>query len=630
MLQSMRSAAKYVWIFIAVAFIGGFLFAQASGLLGRAPVTTSTAVAEVNGEKILYTDWQRAVQARNQQANQQAGRALTLDEQTRVEQQVFDDMVNEAAPASGVRAPRHLGQRRGDHRSCTHPAAPELANSAELQTEGRFDPAKYQRYLSNPAAREGGLLAYLEQYYRQEIPRQKLFAQVASDVYVSDGRLWSIWQDSHDSAQVTYAALRAESIADSAVQVSDGEISSYYGANKKQFERPGRAVLSLLTHLPLAHVCGLGGVARARRARARARSSAGRSSRTWRAASRRTRSRRSRVATSGAALADGSSPSSRRPHTRSPIGDVSQPVLSQFGYHLIRVDSKKGDTLSVRHILIPIQQSDSNSARSDRLADDVAKIAASQEDPKKFDEAVARHRLSRATVVAIEGEPVSWLGKPVPSVSAWAFTGARPGETSDLYDAPDAYYLARLDSLTEGGQQPLSEVRDEIRQRLAQEKKVEQLLPRGQQLRASGRAQLARGGGDGRRAEDAVDGDVHAGVAGAGPRTVHAGGRRGVRRASGLDHPRDPVARRSLRAARGSARERRQGRVGGAEGGAASAGDAGASSATCARLPRRSARAREDRRQPQGGAGIGAAAGGELTASPAPRGNARSPGVSSQ
>ena len=61
MLQSMRSAAKYIWVVVAVAFVGGFLFAQASGLLGNSPVTTTTAVAEVNGDEILYTDWMRAV-----------------------------------------------------------------------------------------------------------------------------------------------------------------------------------------------------------------------------------------------------------------------------------------------------------------------------------------------------------------------------------------------------------------------------------------------------------------------------------------------------------------------------------------------------------------------------------------
>ena len=38
-------------------------------------------------------------------------------------------------------------------------------------------------------------------------------------------------------------------------------------------------------------------------------------------------------------------------------GEVSQPVLSPFGYHLIRVDEHKGDTLALRHILVSIKAS---------------------------------------------------------------------------------------------------------------------------------------------------------------------------------------------------------------------------------------------------------------------------------
>ena len=58
MLQSMRSNAKYIWIVLAVVFVGVFVFAESSGLLGGGPaVTTTTEVAEVNGETILATDW---------------------------------------------------------------------------------------------------------------------------------------------------------------------------------------------------------------------------------------------------------------------------------------------------------------------------------------------------------------------------------------------------------------------------------------------------------------------------------------------------------------------------------------------------------------------------------------------
>ena len=73
MLQSMRSAAKYIWVFLIVAFIGGFLLAETSGLLNQGAVTSTTAIAEVNGDEILATDYFRAVQLREQQESQRLG-----------------------------------------------------------------------------------------------------------------------------------------------------------------------------------------------------------------------------------------------------------------------------------------------------------------------------------------------------------------------------------------------------------------------------------------------------------------------------------------------------------------------------------------------------------------------------
>src|SRR4029077_16077722 len=34
------------------------------------------------------------------------------------------------------------------------------------------------------------------------------------------------------------------------------------------------------------------------------------------------------------------------------VGQLSEPVLSSFGYHLIRVDSARHDSVRVRHILV--------------------------------------------------------------------------------------------------------------------------------------------------------------------------------------------------------------------------------------------------------------------------------------
>ena len=246
MLQSMRSSAKYIWIFLVIFFVGGFLLAETSGLLGRAPVTTTSAVAKVNGEEILATTWDNATRQLEQQATQQTGRSVSLDDRRHLQDQAFEQLVSDALL-------RQEYKRRGitvsdeeiaDAARTSPP--PQMIQSPELQTEGRFDPDKYQRFLASPAARQEGLLLQLEAYYRDAIPREKLFEQITSDVYVSDAQLWQIWKDTRDTAQMSYIALRPEMLPDTAVTVPDKEISDYYDKNKKDFERPAKARISVI------------------------------------------------------------------------------------------------------------------------------------------------------------------------------------------------------------------------------------------------------------------------------------------------------------------------------------------------------------------------------------------------
>jgi peptidyl-prolyl cis-trans isomerase D len=296
-----------------------------------------------------------------------------------------------------------------------------------------------------------------------------------------------VYRDRHDSATVSYVVLSPATLTDTAVSVTDAEISSFYDRNKKRFERPGRAVVSLLT-VPRS-------VTAADSADAKRRIDAIRTEIVGGAKFEDVAKRSSTDTISGA---DGGSlgkggkgrftPKFEEAAYALKVGEISQPVLTPFGWHIIRVESRQGDTLDLRHILVNIAQSDSSATRTDRRADSLASKAGSQEDPKAFDAAAKQLGLTAASAVVLEKEPLTFAGRYVPSVSAWAFSGVRAGETSDLFDSPDAYYLARLDSLTKGGQAPLAEVKDDIRRRLARDKRVEKLRPIGEQLAQAARA----------------------------------------------------------------------------------------------------------------------------------------------
>jgi len=487
-LQSMRSAAKYVWIVLIIAFVGGFLLVDSSGLLGRAPVTTNTVVATVNGEDILYLTWENAVANLDQQESQRLGRGLTLDERRELEDRAFDELVNEILL-------RQEYERRGisvtddEIRDAARVSPPPgVEQNPEFQTDGQFDLSKYQRFLASPIARQQGLLLGLESFYRSEIPKQKLYDQIASDVWVSDARLWQLYRDRNDSASVSFVAFRPEAASSgSAVTVSDAEIAAFYNANKRLFERPGRAVVSL--------VAVERAVTAADSAAARARIDALRDEIVAGASFADVAIRASEDSGSGALggeLGRGTRgrfvPDFEEAAYALREGELSQPVLSPFGWHLIQVDRKRADTLDLRHLLIRVQQSDSSAAATDRLADRLAAVAAGSSDPSAFDDAASELGLPVSSLVVTEYEPLSFAGRYVPGISAWSFSGVSVGESSDLQDAPEAYYVARLDSLRASGLAPLADVKDDIRRRLEREARIKALVPMAQSFAAAARS----------------------------------------------------------------------------------------------------------------------------------------------
>jgi peptidyl-prolyl cis-trans isomerase D len=471
-LQQMRSSAKWVWIFIVIAFVGGFLFVETSGLLGRDQVTTSSVVATVNGTDIPYLTWVNVSNAIAQQREQQMGRGLNGDERRAVEDQAFEQLVSDVLLTQEY---RKRGIRVSDEeviqQARTNPP-PGLLNDPTLQTDGRFDIEKYQRLLSSPQARQQGMLVQLENYYRSEIPRAKLESQLVSDVFVSDAKLWSAYKDEHDSSQVSFVSFDPNTIPDSAAIIPDADVRRYYDGNTDRFERRGRASVRLLV-IPRVVTAADSQATRTRMDSLRAEIQRG--AKFEDVASRESQDELTALA--------GGQMGNRARGALDPVlataafalrpGELSQPVLATDGYHLLKVETKTADSVGLRHILLRITQSDSNAVRTDRKADSLSVIAANATEPQRFDSAARVLNLQPESVQVFEGQPLFTGFGMASGVSAWAFSGVRVGETSDLFDTEEGYFLARLDSLVEGGTAPFEEVREDIRQLLRRRRKGE-------------------------------------------------------------------------------------------------------------------------------------------------------------
>jgi parvulin-like peptidyl-prolyl isomerase len=143
-------------------------------------------------------------------------------------------------------------------------------------------------------------------------------------------------------------------------------------------------------------------------------------------------------------------------------GQTSAPVATEFGYHIIRLDQVKGDSLKVRHILIPVTLQGAHLDFVEARADTLERQAAERHGPFVLDSA-AKHLglVVSPTYQVTQGDRFSIGRYVVPDVSVWAFESP-VGETSPVIEAAPAYYVFQLDSVTEGGVPPLDLIRGRV------------------------------------------------------------------------------------------------------------------------------------------------------------------------
>jgi peptidyl-prolyl cis-trans isomerase D len=471
MLSAMREKTKFVMLVLLVAMVGWIVFdlgmGGGQGTFGGAP-----ELGSVNGRPIRYLEFQEAYRQIYDNARaQNPGVNFTREEQREFENQAFEQLVqSELLKAEYRRRGISITDRELVEAVRQYPP-PELVNHPDFQTEGQFDPQKYERFLSSPNAATREFLMALEARYRDELPRVKLLQQVTGDIYASDAKLWQIYRDQHDSVTVRVLVIDPRTaVADASITMTDDEVRRHYEANRRDFEQPARALVRFvaLSRLPTTVDSAL------ILARARAlRDSIIRGADFAEVA--RSESSDSVSAREGGLLGmvrrGQTVPQFERAVWSLPLNSVSEPVATTFGAHLIRVERRSADSALVRHLLLPWALIGERLDTLEARADSLDRYAAEQTDGRMLDSVATRMGLQVVRGPALyQGTPYVLGRYRIPDVGVWAFE-ATVGETSPVIETDGAYYVFRLDSVTAAGPAPLSEVEAEVRAALQARKK---------------------------------------------------------------------------------------------------------------------------------------------------------------
>ncbi|MEE8192714.1 MAG: peptidyl-prolyl cis-trans isomerase [Gemmatimonadales bacterium] len=463
MMRTMRGIAPWIMGIVAVSFVGWMVFEWGMDATGQRSSGVSDEVARVNGHKIDYPTLSAAVRnVSEQQRLAGAPTPTTLEEQRTLEDEVLEQLIQQIL-LEGEYKRRGITVTDNEIRQLMLNAPfPEIRNIPEFQTEGEFDLAKYRRYLGSGA--DPNFALALEARYREELPRIKLMEQLTEDVYVSDAKLWQLFRDQHDSATATVVAILPQMVVGSAQpDVSDEALKRYHREHRDEFERPEQAYLSLVAISRRALASDSAAVLE-RSQSIRQEILDGTDFEAVAARESADSSNRAVGGDLGEVLWGAFVPPFEQAVRNLRPGELSEPVLTRFGYHLIQLESKSDSGFHARHILIAIELYGEHLEEVDRRADSLDVLAAAQDDPTVLDSVAARMNL-----VLIQAPPVYkgnrlelsqgryLLGDP----AIWAFEAA-VGQTSEVIETEWAYYLFRLDSVIPAGVPPLEEIRQEV------------------------------------------------------------------------------------------------------------------------------------------------------------------------
>ncbi|MBN1755901.1 peptidylprolyl isomerase [bacterium] len=198
-------------------------------------------VAKVGEREIPITVYQNALENARQRAVDQ-GEEFTDQLESQIKEQTWNELVNRAIIEKEFKDKNiTLGEREMFEVLKNDP--PDIVKKVEaFQTDGQFDSQKFQQALLNPEVD----WMPVENYLRANIPFEKLKQLIESMVYITTPEIREIFIKRNARAKVKYMSLSNYDFMDAVVDTSASRVEEYYETHKDDYWRDETVILKYL------------------------------------------------------------------------------------------------------------------------------------------------------------------------------------------------------------------------------------------------------------------------------------------------------------------------------------------------------------------------------------------------
>lgn len=463
MMRSIRANTKWIMLFLAVAFAAWLVLDWVQSRDTQAAAGANPVIAVVNGQEIRYVQWSNTLEVALNNARAQRPGVVMTDEETRqIERLAWDQLIQDVLIQQEI---DRLGIEVTDaeiQQAFRLSPPPDLMRYPAFMTDGVFDYAKYQQFFSDPSVDEQ-ILLQIESYYRATLPRARLSQMLQQGGAISDAALWQEFRDRNEAATVSFATVPPNPAL--VVEVPEADLRSYYRENLEDYERPASATISIVSFstTPGARdTLYVRAIADSIRAAVIAGSATFEQAAAESSADAATRETGGQLGRFGPGQI---LPVFEEAIAELDVGEVSEPVTSPQGLHLLQVTERTEDTVAVSHILLPVELSPDGEDEMFDLMDEFEGVALIDGLAQAADSVGVP--IASAVTVTEGFDFVQGAGALGVAVD-WALDPLNPlDEVSEFFQNASGYHMIEVSGRAPGGTFTFEEVREQIRETLA-------------------------------------------------------------------------------------------------------------------------------------------------------------------
>ena len=442
-------------------------------LFGR--VDPATAIGVVNGQKIPPDEFSRAVSARLEQIRD-SGRDLTDRDFEQSRNQVWDDYIRDILIYQSI---DELDITVSDVEVLYHLQnipPPFLVSDPTFQTDGQFDQEKYDQAINNPVGNEWG---QIEQFMKSTyLPNIKLQEMINADVMITEADIWSSYIKQYVNYTIDGIHVTTNSVQDDVSDPTEDELFEEYTRRIDDFKREETRTLEVAawekkpsiedTNRVLSNCSAI-------------MDQLNTGSDFGELANIHTEDPGNQVSPDsgrGGNLGWFSRGQMVKPFEDAAFvasaGDIVGPVLSRFGYHIIKVNDQRTtddkEELNASHILLKINMGPNT---RDALKRKSTLFSYDASDPTiGFAAAVDSHQVDTKTASNITvGSSALRIFGPFRNAVRFAYEN-QLDDVSDPLENDRYFIVARLDSILLEGTHSFEEVEGQIKNSMNQDRRL--------------------------------------------------------------------------------------------------------------------------------------------------------------